>query len=134
MKPKIKTYLKYLQSGYIKTKTDLVIDIIRKNPRITIHDIRTQYKISHQTLTGIISNLMDDGLIYFCGEVKHGSSHFSMLMFEPDVESQKVRAQLRAVEKFRIWANQLSNYKMVLTSEKYKEIKASLMGINLIIL
>jgi predicted transcriptional regulator len=122
MSSKVKTYTNYLKSGYIQTKKDAIIDIIRKNPSITIYDIRNDYNITHQTLTGIISTLMDDGLVYFCGEKKKGKSYFSMLMYEDDIEKQKVRAMKRSLEKFRVWANRLTEFKTLITYESYHNI------------
>lgn len=121
MKAKLKTYLTNLQNGLIKTKTDMVLQLIVSNPNITIHHIRNM-GISHQTATGVISVLMDEGIVYSNGELKIKNRHYSMLMYESNEMVRVVRAEIRLLERYKNWVANIKEFENILGAQKVNEI------------
>lgn len=94
MKSKTKTWLTNLANGRIKTKTDRVLNMLYNNQNgITIHDLREWLDMPHQTVTAIISQIEDEGLIEVIGEINIGNSYYSIFRF---VSDEKKRNQLRS--------------------------------------
>jgi len=100
MKPKVKTWLNQIESGMISTNTTRILNYIMHHSGHTIWDMRSNLNISHQTLTAIISNLMDEGLVKSSGEVEVDSSHYSKLFFVQNEVERKHQIDSRRSEKF----------------------------------
>jgi len=108
MKPKVKTWLKQLNQGVIKSKTTQIIFEIHKhsykgNGYTTIEELRTDLKMAHQTLTAIVSSIQDEGLIVTYGEVtnEQGSAFQKIRYARPEERDNLVRA--RRIEKLAQW-------------------------------
>jgi DNA-binding MarR family transcriptional regulator len=108
MKPKVKTWLNQLNAGLIKSNTTQVIYEIHKHSfkgkgYTTIDELRTDLKMAHQTLTSVISNIQDEGLIETYGEVtnEQGSAFQKIRYARPEERDNLVRA--RRVEKLAQW-------------------------------
>jgi hypothetical protein len=129
MKPKLKTYLRNLDNGLIQTKTDIVLQLIYYKPNITIHEIR-QMGVSHQSATGVLSALMDDGVVFVSGEVKIKNRHYSMLQYEGDLLMRKVRAENRLYERFTNWLKNMDEFQSIIGHDKIEAIKQVLIGAN----
>jgi len=127
MKAKLKTYLVNLQNGLIKTKTDMVLQLIVKNPNITIHEIRSM-GIAHQTATGVVSVLMDEGVVYTNGDLKIKNRHYSMLMYEPDEVMRVVRSKMRLMERYRNWLMNIQEFEPIIGRDKIEGVLSVLMS------
>lgn len=108
MKPKVKTWLKQLNQGVIKSKTTRIIYEINKHSYngkgyTTIDELRTDLKMAHQTLTAIVSSIQDEGLIVTFGEVtnEQGSVFQKIRYARPEERDDLVRA--RRIEKLAQW-------------------------------
>ena len=81
MKVKVKNWLEQLNNGEIKSKTTRIIYEIHKHTFkgkgfTTIDELRKDLSMAHQTLTAIVSNLQDEGLIATYGEIQNESGGF----------------------------------------------------------
>lgn len=107
--PKVKTYITNLNNGNIKSKSLLILDYIKKHPLTNIHHMRIELNVSHQTLTSIISNFMDYGIVRAVGEVKipirSRDSFFTVLEYVEDIEMIFALQRLRRMNKYLIWVN-----------------------------
>jgi DNA-binding MarR family transcriptional regulator len=108
MKPKVKTWLKQLNQGVIKSKTTQIIYEIHKHSYkgkgyTTIEELRTDLKMAHQTLTAIVSSIQDEGLIVTYGEVtnEQGSAFQKIRYARAEERDNLVRA--RRIEKLAQW-------------------------------
>jgi DNA-binding transcriptional ArsR family regulator len=122
MKAKVKTWINNVENGMIKTTTDRVLFEIYLSTRqsithpvdlfnfidhgsgsVTTDQLRTKLDLKHQTLTAILSQLQDEGIVKVVGEHEQGDSVYSKWAF---VYSEYEREQLieeRKAEKFRQW-------------------------------
>ena len=116
MKAKVKTWVSNIKNGKIKNNTELILKTIYSatisekkdifsefSGRISTDELRTALRIPHQTLTGILSNLQDEGIIYVAGEKECGSEFYSYWSFTFDPERMERLAHERQNEKYSIW-------------------------------
>ena len=108
MKPKVKNWLKQLNNGVIKSKTTQVIYKIhfhtyKGKGYTTIDELRKELNMAHQTLTAIVSNIQDEGLIATYGEVQNeaGSVFQHIRYARPEEREDLVRG--RRIEKLSQW-------------------------------
>lgn len=115
MKAKVKTWIRNVENGMIKTATERVLTEIY-NVRKTNTDLfsfetsgidmgtlREKLGMAHQTLTSRLSELQDNGLIKVIGE-KHGDeSVYSVYAYVSDPEERITLAEVRKKEKFTQW-------------------------------
>lgn len=108
MKPKVQNWLKQLNNGVIKSKTTEVIYKIHFHTYkgkgfTTIDELRKELNMAHQTLTAIVSNIQDEGLIATFGEVENeAGSVFQQIRYaRPEERDNLVRA--RRIEKLSQW-------------------------------
>lgn len=127
MKAKVKTWLAQLESGAIKSKTVTVLDYIKKNSDnfryVTLIDMRQELRISHQSLTCIISNLCDEGLIYGGFEIEHNGSHYTQFRFIADEENRTRIRQERLSEKFTHWLNRVDEFEELIPSYIIQQLR-----------
>lgn len=108
MKPKVQNWLKQLNNGVIKSKTTRIIYEIHKHTfkgkgYTTIDELRKDLNMPHQTLTAIVSNIQDEGLIAMYGEVENEAGNvFQHIRYaRPEEREDLVRA--RRIEKLSQW-------------------------------
>jgi hypothetical protein len=127
---KRETYLKNLETGLIHTKTMKVLNYIRSYELSSIcntYDMRQCLNMPHQTLTAIISNLLDLGSIRISEEIKKGNNTYSSYRFVPNIEDQIRIANERKKEKFENWLKQgVSEYSELMTEVMFNLIKSQL--------
>ena len=99
------TYINHLQNGNIKSATMKILKYVKDNPKCNLSTIRTETGISHQTVTGSISNMMDLGLIKFVGKVEIKKSVQSQLEYVSDLLELYNLIEQRKNEKIYRWAN-----------------------------
>jgi transcription initiation factor IIE alpha subunit len=114
----VKNWIKLMGTGELENKAVRILDYVKAHPGTDIDTMRVQLDMPHQTITAIISNLMDAGLIKFQGERRKTNDNiYSILFF---VEYQFERDQLkqkRLKEKFNLWIEKgLSDYTSLMSS------------------
>ena len=69
MEAKVQTWLNNIASGNIRSKTERILECIMKSGAkgISTDEMRTGLGIAHQTLTGVLSILNDEGMIMVIG-------------------------------------------------------------------
>ena len=81
MKPKVKTWFNQIESGMITSNTTKILNYIMNHNGCTILNMRRDLLCSHQTMTAIISILMDEGLVKAIGEIEVDGSHYSKFCY-----------------------------------------------------
>lgn len=102
-KAKIETWLNCIKSGNLKTSQVRVLNYIIDHPDTNIHDIIATCKIKHQTVTAVLSNIMDEGGVEILREVKIGKEKYSVLRFVSDITKRHKLKQQRKGEKYADW-------------------------------
>lgn len=110
MKPKVKTWLNQIESGMISSNTTRILHYIMMNDGITILHMREDLLCSHQTLTAIISNLMDEGLVKSIGEIEVDGSHYSKLCYISNDVDRIKQIDKRKEEKFHRFILSMGEY------------------------
>ena len=108
MKVKVKNWLKQLNNGEIKSKTTRIIYEIHKHTFkgkgfTTIDELRKDLSMAHQTLTAIVSNIQDEGLIATYGEIQNESGGIFQQIRYARHEEREDLIQERRREKLSQW-------------------------------
>lgn len=114
----VKNWLRLMGTGEFKNKSIRILDYIKAHPGTDIDILRNNLEIPHQTITALISNLMDEGLVKFEGDRKKNDNIYSVLFYvEYDFERNKLK-QKRLKEKFQLWIEKgLDDYTSLMSSE-----------------
>jgi len=141
MKAKVKTWLRNVENGNIRNFTEKILNEIKCNTinsdrredwleqlkkGISTYELRESLGISHQTLTSVLSNLTDEGLIKSVGETEVNGSFYSIYMFIEDIEYRKRLITLREREKFSQWLKNAKKYEHLLSVDMKLEINSFL--------
>jgi DNA-binding transcriptional ArsR family regulator len=127
MKPKVKTWLRNVENGKIRNFTEKILAKIKEESPdkdgyyqglfhgshatgISTYELRERTGISHQSLTAILSNLTDEGLIKATGEQKIADSTYSIYMFIHDLDYRKRLIAKRKEEKYVLWLKKADDY------------------------
>jgi uncharacterized protein (DUF849 family) len=108
MKPKVKNWITQLNNGVIKSKTTQVIYQINKHTKegrgwTTIEELRMELDMAHQTLTAIVSNIQDEGLIDTFGEIQNVQGvTFQKIRYASHDERESLKRK-RELEKLAHW-------------------------------
>lgn len=107
MKPKVKNWIGQLRSGNIKSNTTKLLLAIHthtyKGRGYThIHELRKELQMSHQSLTAILSNVMDEGMVEDYGEIKVDDTFYSKLSYTRP-ENRDMKVELRRNKKYEDW-------------------------------
>lgn len=105
-KAKRDTYVKQVESGNLNSQTVRVLHYIRYNPLTDTDEMRTKLEMAHQSITAIISNLLDMGVITIVGEVKKRDNIYSMYRYIHEPHLQDEVAKERQKAKFKLWIKQ----------------------------
>jgi len=108
MKVKVKNWLEQLNNGEIKSKTTRIIYEIHKHTFkgkgfTTIDELRKDLSMAHQTLTAIVSNIQDEGLIATYGEIQNESGGIFQHIRYARHEERENLIQERRREKLSQW-------------------------------
>jgi len=138
MKPKIKNWLKLIESGELKNKSVRVLNFIIKNPYTDLDQIRTTLQLPHQTCSAVLSTIMDYGLVKGIGERTKNGLHYSQLIFVVSEQERDLLAYKREQEKFMLWVNRgLEDYQkylsplLIIELQKVLDNKGGMQQINL---
>lgn len=108
MKPKVQNWLKQLNNGVIKSKTTRIIFEIHKATYkgkgfTTIDELRKDLNMAHQTLTAIVSNIQDEGLIVTFGEIENETGSVFQKIRYARAEERDELVRQRRIEKLSQW-------------------------------
>ena len=108
MKVKVKNWLEQLNNGEIKSKTTRIIYEIHKHTFkgkgfTTIDELRKDLSMAHQTLTAIVSNIQDEGLIATYGEIENESGCVFQKIRYAGHEEREYLIRERRREKLSQW-------------------------------
>lgn len=116
LKPKVKTWIANVQNGKITSRTEAILYEIYKKTishkidlfaeysgRVSTDELRESLNIPHQTLTAILSNLQDEGIIYVSGEKERGSEFYSYWSYTLTNDRAARLIRERQKEKFYTW-------------------------------
>jgi transcription initiation factor IIE alpha subunit len=101
---KVENWIKNLQNGNIKTRTLQIIKFIKENPKCSLETIRDKTGLPHQTVTGCISNVMDEGLVKFVGKTESDKGIYSLYEYVTDMAEMYALKEQRNKEKMKHWA------------------------------
>jgi len=131
---KRETYVNNVNNGNINSKTMKVLHFIKSYELSEIcntYDMRQLLGMPHQTLTAIISNLLDLGIIKIAGETKHFKNTYSYYRYVSDSLEQKNNADKRRKEKFVYWLKQgLTEYSELMTPIMSNLVQSQLVFCN----
>jgi len=103
-KARVQTWLNNVRNGNITGKTQRVLSCIVHRPHgIATDELRNVTEISHQTLTSILTNLHDAGLICVVDVVERCANVYSIYRFVEDEQTRSFIAREREREKMLLW-------------------------------
>jgi hypothetical protein len=120
-KPKVQTWIRNVENGNIKNKTERVLsavylattktlpgelDLFNSNlylKTISTYELRNNLEFPHQTLTAILSVLQDEGLIKVVGECSVKNSVFSLWQYVFYNHERAALKEARVYEKYEAW-------------------------------
>ena len=103
LESKTETWIRNLENGNIVSKTMIVLNYIKKHPYTDINEIRTVCDMAHQTVTGCLSNIMDEGVVKMVGQREIKNSVYSTLLFVFSHDERIVLRRERAESKAIKW-------------------------------
>lgn len=109
MKAKVRTWLENLNNGNIENKTQRILNCIHNETQyggIDTYSLREKLKIPHQSLTGIISVLQDNGLVKVVDIIQFMNNHYSVYQFVIDPQERTFLKNDREREKILNWLKQ----------------------------
>lgn len=131
-KAKVQTWLNNVANGNIKTKTEKILKCIIDHSNyggIDTSEMRDKLGISHQTLTAILSNLSDEGVILVVA-MKHQDKTgnvYSVYKFVEDEDTRNLLKQYRIREKIITWLNKgIEEYGPICSSQFYDTLQWNL--------
>lgn len=100
---KINQYLRIIRTGFLKNHTHFILNHIYLNGGVTLYEMRNTTKISHQTITAIISQLMDLGIVKIVGKSEIKDRHYSKFCVVTDVMEIEENAIDRENDRVKYW-------------------------------
>jgi predicted transcriptional regulator len=114
----VNNWLKMLENGYLDNMTVNVLRQIKGNPGTDIDELRNVMDISHQTITSIVSNLADEGLISYISDREKNNKSYSVLKFVDSPFEQNRLKEVRIKEKYRLWLKKgIEDYSNLIPSQ-----------------
>ena len=105
MKPKVKNWLRLIETGELKNKSVQILHFIIHHPHTDLDSIRTSLNLPHQTCSAILSTMMDYGLVKGVGERQKNGLYYSQLLFVNNEIERDMLAFKREQEKFIQWVH-----------------------------
>lgn len=138
LKPKVQTWINNVNNGRINSKTEKILSFIyqrtiydgvaqdlfnRQLGKISTDDLREKLGYTHQTLTAILSNLQDEGVIKVVGEKYVGSEVYSYWMYETNSTQILINKEEREREKFVAWLKRADEFEKYMSTELKDSIR-----------
>lgn len=123
-KASIETYLNQLNNGKTKKDAARIYRFIKSNPLCQKDDLIRELKMTHQTVTARLSDLMNKGVVVVKGTSKTVTSTLSLFKVEERVEFIKNNIQEREKVSFNNWLKQGKNkFSKFLTQEVLESLR-----------
>jgi hypothetical protein len=127
MKAKVKTWIANVENGNIKSKTEIVLNYIKMKTESgfssDVYHMRTNLMMAHQTLTGVMSLLADEGLIDDVGQIEFHGQHYSLWKYVTNEDKRKIIAHDRKVDKFNQWVKKgVEDYSDMISDNALREL------------
>lgn len=109
MKAKVQTWLENIQNGNIKSKTTRILNYIIERSEfgdVDIYTMRIDLGISHQSLTAIISEFQDYGLVKVIDVVEIEGNYYSLFKYVTNKQERDKLVYERDKEKVLNWLKQ----------------------------
>ena len=117
MKTKTEKWIENVNNGVFKSKVEKVLWAIKQYEKesgkyVDTWYLRNYYKsaIPHQSLTGILTQLSDEGIIEICGEIEVVGNIYSQYRFVSDHETRRKLRIERKTEKYKLWLERASEF------------------------
>jgi len=109
---KINQYLSVIKSGFLKNTTHYILNYIYLNNGVTLYEMRKTTKVAHQTITAIISQLMDLGIVDIVGKSEIDDKHYSKFSVVTDLAEISRNSREREDERIRYWIKNGLQYEL----------------------
>lgn len=108
MKAKVKTWLRNVENGNINGKTEKVLSYIKNHSvnEPNTYELRINLNMAHQTLTSIVSQLQDEGLVKAIDQIEIKGNWYTVYQFVEDQRERDFFIQYREKEKVMTWLKQ----------------------------
>ena len=121
MQPKIKALIEQIESGQLKSNMSRIGHFIMTRGGSDIETMRSILNIKHQSLTGSMSIMEDNGLIFKSGTCKDG--RFTQWMWEPSDMMRMMRIHDVKQRKFELLCKRLySDFSDMMSNTMIDEI------------
>jgi predicted transcriptional regulator len=105
-KSSIETYLTQLNSGKYKKDAARVYRFIKRNPNCHKDTIIKELKLSHQTVTARLSDLLNSGVVFIKGSTKTITGSLSLFKVQEDYSLIQENINQRELRRFENWKKQ----------------------------
>lgn len=125
---KRKSFKDQNKSGKAKSQEKRIIGYFEKKMNgVTICDLINDLGLLHQTVTGRITHLTDEGIIYVNGEKEQNNITYSTYSYVTDLEERERLMEQRKVEKYEHWLKSgLKNYAELMSNRLKNTIEKEL--------
>lgn len=103
--PKVINWLRQIEQGKVKGNTIRILNFIysQKERGTTVYEMRICLGMAHQTLTGCLSAIMDEGMVKIIGEEWIDNNAYSRLAIELNPSEVLRLKREREKKKFQEW-------------------------------
>lgn len=126
MKPKVKNWIDLLRKGIIETNITKVLYQVHKNTKksgfTNVNDLRCELNMPHQTLTAVLSQVQDEGLIDMFGELEIKGIKYQKIRYAHPTERDNL-IRKRQLEKFIAWLNKIDEHDHFLDDDVKNALK-----------
>lgn len=131
---KRESYAKLIESGALNTKTLRVLNHIKiwgDSNQCDTDALRNSLNMPHQTITGILSNLLDIGIIKIVGENKVNNIPYSIYHYVSDTHEQKQLENTRRITKYAYYVKQgLKEYDTIMSEAMRQALEGEIEWAN----
>lgn len=114
MKAKVKTWLKNIENGTLKSYSEKVLQVIKNHTiegnGVSTFQLRRRMEMTHQTLTSRLSELNDEGLINVKGQVEINDTFYSVYIYIDNEEQRLNIIKERMLEKYIQWLKKADSF------------------------
>jgi len=113
LKPKVKNWIDLLRKGIVETNITRVLYQVHKHTKqsgfTNVNDLRCELNIAHQTLTAVLSQVQDEGIIDMFGELEIKGIKYQKIRYAHPRERDNL-IRKRQLDKFLAWLNKIDDY------------------------
>jgi len=133
MKPKVLNWIKQLQNGEIDKKIILILNEIHRHTNsktgkgfTNISELRTDLQMAHQSLTAILSQVQDEGMIDMYGEIDVDGTLYQKIRYAREHEREGLilkRKKEKYIKWLRVGIDELTQFMPSSLIEELKKAK-----------